>query len=77
MKLYEGNYEKRKEIVTGTKEAEGVDAGAATKGIPKFWLTSMQNHPEVSQFIEEADLPALEYLEDVSIAYHEKLQVRY
>lgn len=73
--LYQGTYAKRKEIVSGAKEVEGVDASAGTKGIPDFWLQCMQNHPEISNFIEPTDVPALKFLEDVSISYHEKLAV--
>jgi nucleosome assembly protein 1-like 1 len=75
-KLFDATYEKRRDIVTGATEAEGVAPGAATRGIPKFWLTAMLNHREISSFVEEADLPALEALEDITMTYLPKMEVR-
>ena len=42
-----------------------VSPAGAAPGIPQFWVTAIRNHPNLSQYIEEADLPALAALTDI------------
>lgn len=49
------------------KEGENTD----TTGTPAqkgFWVTAMQNHPALEEFIQKWDLPVLEYLKDITTA---------
>jgi hypothetical protein len=72
--VYQGVCDKRRGVVTGATEVEGAAGGV--KGIPKFWLTAMRNSSFLSSFIEEHDVPALEYLTDVSTSFVGAMKVR-
>jgi len=53
------------------EEDEAAEGGSAeeapVEGIPHFWLTALQGHPALAEFIQDHDIPALEILEDISI----------
>lgn len=49
-------------------------ASTASKGIPGFWLKAFQNHPRVTEYIEEQDCDALEHLQDVTVETAEDLK---
>lgn len=63
---------KKAEEATETEEAkEGEEAEAketvdASSGIPSFWLTALQGHPDVCEEITEKDAQVLAYLTDIS-----------
>jgi len=42
------------------------------KGVPQFWLTIFKNVEMISDMIQEADEPALETLNDVTLSFSEK-----
>jgi hypothetical protein len=50
--------------------------GPDTKGVRNFWLTCLQNHPELSELITEDDEEALHHLIDVRFVYLEDDVVR-
>ncbi|CAM9850567.1 unnamed protein product [Chrysoparadoxa australica] len=78
---YEENYSKRAQILSGQLkvevdlEKEGgeqlmAEANAdleedTTPGIPHFWLQCLLRHEAMADIIEEKDVEALQYLEDV------------
>jgi nucleosome assembly protein 1-like 1 len=59
----ESKYERKLEEGDKLREAKPEDA--EIKGIPQFWLASMQNNPMVGDAITENDEEALSYLRDV------------
>jgi nucleosome assembly protein 1-like 1 len=68
-------YEQRKQVITG-EAAEALNSELSTgtdgvKGVPGFWLRALCNHPGIGDFITEEDIPALEFLTDVTVAYNE------
>lgn len=68
-------YNKRKDIISGEVDVEiKIDdkvqppaADDTTKGIPRFWLGTIQNHPVVGPLVTEEDIPALEALVDIKV----------
>jgi len=49
------------------EEAPEEDGEDAAKGIPHFWLTALQAHPALAEFIQDHDIPILELLEDITV----------
>jgi nucleosome assembly protein 1-like 1 len=39
------------------------------QGVPGFWVTAMQNCPDVRELVQEHDVPLLEHLADVRLSY--------
>ncbi|KAJ2844640.1 histone chaperone, partial [Coemansia brasiliensis] len=39
------------------------------KGIPDFWLTTLNNHPQLAELITERDEEAIKYLRDIRLGY--------
>lgn len=74
-------YESRRQIVNGEVEVPDVPReegeGEATEaedeapvvGIPQFWPTVLSVHPAINEYITEEDIPALEKITDVTVAY--------
>ncbi|KAI8065590.1 hypothetical protein BC940DRAFT_303775 [Gongronella butleri] len=48
------------------------DEAAPVTGVPEFWLTSLKNHPQISDTITERDEAALQHLVDVRMQYMDK-----
>ncbi|KAG9039071.1 hypothetical protein FRB95_012782 [Tulasnella sp. JGI-2019a] len=63
------------ETLKDDPEAVALSATAATpgsddiKGIPDFWLITLQNHPEIGELVTERDEEALTSLTDIRIEY--------
>lgn len=72
-------FDHRKKIVAGehepTPEPDDETNGAVSeeniKGVPDFWLSVISEHPEVGGLIAEEDIPALNALTDITVAYDE------
>lgn len=66
-------YEQRKGVIVGETIVEigGASSEEGVKGIPGFWLKALCNHPGIGEFITEEDVPALEYLTDITVMYNE------
>ncbi|GJM93366.1 hypothetical protein PR202_ga09915 [Eleusine coracana subsp. coracana] len=71
-KLYQPLYSKRREIVTGVDEVEGITQGGdetlaehKDKGVPDFWLNAMKNNEILADEIQKRDEEALKYLTDI------------
>jgi nucleosome assembly protein 1-like 1 len=62
--LFGATFESRRKIVAGDVEAPDCPPGGS-KGIPGFWLQAMRNSQTLSEFVEQRDEPALQYLTDV------------
>lgn len=83
-KLYQPFYKDRADIVSGAKEVDAVTAASAdiqkvdaepeedVKGVPGFWLRAFMNHSVLADLIQERDLPAFEFLNDVHSVSHEE-----
>lgn len=71
--LHVATWKQRADVLSGTVDPA---AHAASKGIPKFWLTAFSNHPTVADFVEERDEEALSALKDVTWDYLPELKVR-
>jgi len=56
---------------SGVEEVAKSDSTSIPAGIPFFWLTAMGNHPDIQALITENDVPALEALMDIKLAYLE------
>ncbi|KAI9152518.1 histone chaperone [Blastocladiella emersonii ATCC 22665] len=50
------------------EEGEAVEEGPVT-GVPKFWMRSLLNHPQIAELITEADEAALASLKDIKLHY--------
>eukprot|EP00035_Acanthoeca_spectabilis_P040155 m.67711 g.67711 ORF g.67711 m.67711 type:complete len:401 (-) comp9876_c0_seq1:1383-2585(-) len=61
--------EKIKEEDDEGAAAAAADADADVKGIPKFWLTVLQNFKHTEACIEDHDVPVLEYLQNITMVY--------
>ncbi|ORX50162.1 NAP-domain-containing protein [Hesseltinella vesiculosa] len=48
------------------------DEDAMATGIPEFWLTSLKNHPQISDTITERDEQVLQHLTDIRMQYMDK-----
>ncbi|KAJ3522194.1 hypothetical protein NM688_g8908 [Phlebia brevispora] len=64
------------EITAGIEEAkkdkddyEAVAVEGDTEAIPEFWLTTLRNHPGITELITDRDADALKSLTDIQIAY--------
>ncbi|KAJ3121623.1 hypothetical protein HK098_003515 [Nowakowskiella sp. JEL0407] len=83
-KFYAPIYLQRSEIITGTVEptaeqtkykdetvqdSTSEDAKEDVKGIPRFWLQVLKNHPSVAELITEKDEEALEHLTDIKYEF--------
>lgn len=72
-------YEKRVDIITGKVDVEhkvenaepSPENDVEVKGIPNFWVQAIQNHPVVGPLLTESDIPALQSLQDIKVAYNE------
>lgn len=58
--------DQRAEILA--KSGENTDTATGTPAQKGFWVTAMQNHPALEEFIQKWDLPVLEYLKDITTA---------
>jgi len=54
--------------VLAKAEENGGDASTGTPAVKGFWVTAMQNHPALEEFVQKWDLPVLEYLKDITTA---------
>ncbi|CCD23562.1 histone chaperone NAP1 NDAI_0B05290 [Naumovozyma dairenensis CBS 421] len=63
--------EENEDFVNEEEEEEGEEKkeNQNIKGIPSFWLTALENLPNVSDKITERDAAVLEYLLDISMEY--------
>jgi len=48
---------------------EGKEMEEPVKGLPKFWLTALKNHPEISPLLLKDDEEALSFLQDIRVEY--------
>ncbi|KAL4769199.1 hypothetical protein BDW60DRAFT_195653 [Aspergillus nidulans var. acristatus] len=66
-------FQRRFDIITGHLDPSQDRSGKVNgpPGIPDFWLTAMNNHPDISMRIEEADEPVLKFLTDIRVEYGE------
>eukprot|EP01138_Halocafeteria_seosinensis_P004422 gb/GECG01004523.1/.p1 GENE.gb/GECG01004523.1/~~gb/GECG01004523.1/.p1 ORF type:complete len:406 (+),score=114.32 gb/GECG01004523.1/:1-1218(+) len=58
---------KRRAIIQGNHEE------AASNGVPGFWLKALQQHGEITDYIEEWDEDVLQYLEDIEWSHLEDM----
>ncbi len=56
----------QKQLDADKEDIEEIEGGV--RGVEKFWLTAMSNHPAVSNTIQAFDVEALSYLTDVRIS---------
>ncbi|KAJ1900757.1 histone chaperone [Kickxella alabastrina] len=54
---------------SGIKEDDDDDEEEAAAGIPEFWLTALNNHPQVAELITERDQEAVKFLRNISLEY--------
>eukprot|EP00128_Syssomonas_multiformis_P003258 Colp12_sorted_trinity150504_noHs@27579 len=78
--------EKRRAIVAGEvdvpaeaeeesgEKGEEEEEASDVKGIPGFWLTILTSHPSIGEMITDEDIPALEHLTDLTVAYGEAFE---
>lgn len=52
--------------------AAAPDADEDVKGIPKFWLSVLQNFNHTGERVEEHDVPILEALQNITMTYSPK-----
>jgi nucleosome assembly protein 1-like 1 len=71
-------YGKRQPIISGevdVPKTEGEEEVGTEetddKGVPQFWLTALSSHPSIGETITEDDVPALEALANITVAYNE------
>ena len=60
--------QERAHIVNGT----GVGDSSSTAGVPEFWSTCIQNHPQLSTLLGEQDEAALAHLTDIRVTHPAK-----
>jgi len=63
-----GMNEEKDQNVDNTDQKEDAST-EKVKGIPKFWLTAMKNHPSLAELITDRDEEALYSLTDIRIEY--------
>lgn len=59
--------EEAKEEKEGDKNEKKDEGDKNVKGIPKFWLTALQNNDFIAEMIQEHDVAILESLEDITL----------
>jgi len=71
-------YAKRRDFILGNREPTDAECGedapvepfvipTGDKGVPHFWLKTMQNHEILANRITERDVEALKFLQDIRI----------
>lgn len=68
--LSDGVKEKAK-IENEKEDKEDKKDDADVKGIPSFWLTIFRNVDMLSEMIQEADVPVLELMQDITVTFSE------
>jgi nucleosome assembly protein 1-like 1 len=79
--LYAPLYATRAEVITGRMEVplpeelshHKASAENSKVGVPKFWLQAMARRGILAEIIEETDIEALGYLEDIKCTDNEKM----
>jgi nucleosome assembly protein 1-like 1 len=80
--LYKPLYDKRVPLISGEEAPklseedesnipEDAPDGGDAKGIPGFWLQALGQHPDISDYIAEEDLPLMQQITDISVTYSE------
>ncbi len=83
LEIYKPIYLKRAELIKGLQKPKeelseehlasdmmGLKVSDETvPGLPGFWLRALQNHPVICSLIEDKDLEALSFLEDIRVSY--------
>ncbi len=71
-------YAKRQPIISGEVDIPKVEGEEEVgteetddKGVPQFWLTALSSHPTIGETVTEEDVPALETLTNITVAYDE------